>query len=377
MRRSSLIALWGLVLAPALLPAWTDAFDQWQVAGYAQVLQIVRPDHSLAPAGALDSNGDAATGFTQDGLWGQAVEVKISGPLGWPGWSAVMASHSDFNVASLADTYLQWNGAWGLWRAGQLDLPIGWEQQRSGARLVGIQRALIWGFGNDGQLGPWGLALVNQRGWGLRWDRVLAWDGGAMDQSAGIFSANGGDYKGELMGTARSALRQRMGPLGLGLGLSGMVGRASVLTSYDYAPLGLNDSTGPWQAGETVGGKGVVALGVVDAGVDGGPLHARLELAWEDLVGRLRSGGEGTVWLDLPGWQRRRPALYGRVEQAVTQWADGVHRVGSLVRAATVGVSAPLPWGLSLKVEAQQLWDDDLPAFAGGRIVQAQLQWDL
>ena len=378
MRRFSLIA--GLALAaPACLPAWTDAFDQWQAAGYAQLLQIDRPGHSLAPAGALDSNGDPATGLFEDGLWGRKVELKVSGPLGWQGFSAVLASQTDLNSASLADAYVQWqDDAWGQWRLGQVRLPLGWEQQLSGARLLGIQRALIWGFGDDGHLGNWGLGLAAERGWGLRWDRALTWAGGGLDQSVGAFSANGGDFKGELLGAARSALRQGVGAAAFHAGLSGLAGRASVLTTpASYAPLGLNDLSQAWQAGDTVGGKGLVALGVVDAGVDWGPLHGEGELAWEDLVGKLQGGGHVSAWLDLPAWEARKPTLYGRLEQAETQWADGVHRAGSLYRAATVGVSAPLPGGFSLKLEGQQLWDDDLPAFAGGRIIQAQLQWDL
>jgi hypothetical protein len=161
-------------------------------------------------------------------------------------------------------------------------------------------------------------------------------------------------------------------------GLAGWVGRVSLLTAPDrYVPLGQDDRSLPWQAGDTVGGKGLLGLGVVDAGLDWGPLHGEGELAWESLVGARQGGGHVGAWLDLPRWERRPPTLYGRVEQAVTQRADGIHRPGSLYRAATIGLSAPLPGGLSLKLEGQQLWDDDLPAFAGGRIVQAQLQWDL
>lgn len=364
-------------LAPRTLPAWQDRFDQWQAAALVQVLQIDRPE-GLAPGGPLDDAGDPATGMTQDGLWCRKVEVKVSGPLGWDGFSAVLGSQTDLNSVSLSDAYAQWTpAAWTL-RLGQERLPMGWEQQLGSGDLVGIQRALIFGFSNDGHLGPWGLGLMNERGWGLRGDTRWDWAGGRAGLQAGAFDTAGNNFQAAVIGVARLEARQAWGPLGLEVGATGLAGRASLKTAPErYVALGQPDVSQPWEAGDTVGGKGSLTLWAADAGADWRRLHARAELAWQTLDGWRGGGGHATAWLDLPGWPApdAAPALYGRLEQAVTERPDGVHRPASLYRAATLGLSVPLAHRVSVKLEAQRLSDDDFPAFAGGQIYQAQLQW--
>jgi hypothetical protein len=108
-----------------------------------------------------------------------------------------------------------------------------------------------------------------------------------------------------------------------------------------------------------------------------GALHVRAEGLAEAVGGWHLGGGHATAWLDLPLGLAWQPSLYGRAEQAFTSRPDGLHRPDSLYRALTLGLSLPLAWGASLKLESLELKNDDFPVFAGGRIYQGQLQWEL
>ncbi|HXC64125.1 MAG TPA: hypothetical protein VNZ67_07185, partial [bacterium] len=286
---------------------------------------------------------------------------------------------TDLNTAGFGDLYVQWDipGSW-RWRAGFERLPTGWEQQVSPIRLVTLQRSLLYGFANYGHVGAWGMGLLNERAWGLRGDRTWAWPGGGLDLQAGGFDGGGGDFTAAVFGQVRLALRQQWGGLSAGLGLNRLYGRASLESAPNfYTPLGQADPAQPPVAGDTAGGKGALGLQGLDAGLDWGPLHGRAEAMLETLTVWRRGGAMATAWLDLPGWQARKPALYARDEQAFTDRPDGIHRPHSLYRAVTLGLSAPAAWGASLKVEAVDVGDDDFQPFAGGRIYQAELQWVL
>jgi hypothetical protein len=371
--RASIILACLLLAAP--LAAWQDRFDQWQASGDLKVMQVDRPGEALAPSGPLNSLGAPASGYFQDGLWASLVEAHVSGPLGWDGFSVMLNPKTDLNAASFGDLYVQWDTPW-QWRlrAGQERLPLGWEQQLGAVHLVTIQRGLLFGFANYGHVGPWGLGLLNERAWGLRADRTWAWAGGGMDVQAGGFDGGGADFNAAVFGQARLALRQDIGPLSLQAGVDGLYGRASLLGAANtYIPLGQADPAQPPQAGDAVGGKGAFSLDGLDAGLDMGPLHLRAEAMLERLTVWRRGGVETTAWLDFPGWQARKPALYARDEQAFTSRPDGVHRPDSLYRAQTLGLSSPVAWGCSLKLEAVNFEDDDFQPFAGGRIYQAEL----
>lgn len=375
-RACLILVLCGLA-APAA--AWQDRFGQWQASGDLQLIQVDRPGQALAPSGPLNSFGAPATGMFQDGLWASLVEAHVGGPLGWDGFSAVLNPKTDLNAAGFGDLYVQWDTPW-QWRlrAGQERLPLGWEQQLGAIRLVGIQRSLLYGFANYGHVGAWGLGLLNERAWGLRGDRSWSWSQGGLDLQAGGFDGGGADFTAAVFGQARLALRQTLGPLALQLAGDGLYGRASLLGEASaYIPLGQTDPAQPPQAGDSVGGKGALSLAGVDGGLDLGPLHLRAEAMLARLAVWRRGGAMATAWLDLPGWQARKPALYAKDEQAFTSRPDGVHRPDSLYRAVTVGLSAPAAWGASLKLEAVDLRDDDFQPFAGGRIYQAEWQWEL
>jgi hypothetical protein len=372
-RAAAVLVLWALA---APLAAWQDRFDQWQASGDVQAMQIYRPDQALAPSGPLNSLGAPATGIFQDGLWASLVEAHLSGPLGWDGFSLTLNPKTDLNSAAFGDLYVQWDSPW-RWRlrAGQERLPMGWEQQLGAVHLVTIQRSLMFGFANYGHVGLWGLGLLNERAWGLRGDRSWDWTQGGLDLQAGGFDGGGADFTAAVFAQGRLSLRQQFGPLGLQIAADGLYGRASLLSAANtYIPLGQTDPAQPPEAGDFTGGKGALSLEGLDAGLDAGPLHARAEALLETLAGWRRGGLEATAWLDLPGWQTRKPALYARDEQAFTNRPDGVHRPNALYRAETLGLSSPVAWGSSLKLEAVNLEDEDFQPFAGGRIYQAAWQ---
>jgi hypothetical protein len=369
----------GLLSMAAPLSAWQDRFDEWSASADLKLMQIDRPGQALAPSGALDSDGDRATGYFQDGLWASLVEAHVGGPLGWDGFSVTLNPKTDLNSAGFGDLYVQWDAPSG-WRvrAGQERLPLGWEQQVPAIHLVTIQRSLLFGFANYGHVSAWGLGMLNERAWGLRGDRTWTWPGGGLDLQAGGFDGGGADFSAAVFGQVRLGMRQQWGGFSAGLGLNRLYGRASLLSAPNfYTPLGQADPAQPPVAGDVAGGKGALSLQGLDAGLDWGPLHGRADAMLEDLESWRSGGFQATAWLDLPGWQAQQPSLYARDEQAFTGRPDGVHRPNSLYRAFTLGLSAPAAWGASLKVEAVDVQDDDFQPFAGGRIYQAELQWVL
>ena len=378
MSRSRAAIVFAVLAWASPLAAWQDRFDQWQASGDLKVTQVYRPSQALAPSGPLNSLGAPASGYFQDGLWASLVEAHVSGPLGWDGFSAMLNPKTDLNAAGFGDLYVQWDTPW-QWRlrAGQERLPLGWEQQLGAVHLVTIQRSLLFGFANYGHVGLWGLGLLNERAWGLRGDRSWAWTNCGLDFQGGGFDGGGADFNAAVFGQGRLALRQDFGPLRLQVAADGLYGRASLLSAANfYVPLGQTDPAQPLQAGDAAGGKGALSLEGLDAGLDAAWLHVRAEAMLEKLAGWQRGGVEATAWLDLPGWQARKPALYARDEQAFTSRPDGVHRPESFYRAQTLGLSSPVAWGSSLKLEAVNVEDDDFQPFAGGRIYQAELCWE-
>jgi len=360
----------------ASLHAWQDPLDAWSVKGYAQGLLIARPQDGQTPAGRLDSQGDNATGWYQDGLALRRFEVGLSGPLGWQDWSATAAVFTDLNAVGFTDLFVQWQQAGLRLRAGQLRLPFGDEEQASSRDLVGIQRSLAWGFSNYGFLGPWGLACLSERGWGLRMDQAL--DLGSVHASlqAGGFDAGGGDFNPGIVGVARAQASWQQGALSAQAGASGSLGRNTLnMLPFSYAPLGAQGpGSSPWVASGRLTGGSTVETGGADACLGLGPLKGQAEGLLQSLAGHKRGGLAFTAWLDLPSWEPRSLRPYSRLEQAFTSFADGVHQPDSLYRLATLGLRLPLPWALELKLEGLQLLDDDFTDFGGGRIYQAQLQ---
>lgn len=388
MRASRLALAVSLALAASTLRAWQDPFNDWTAAGYAQLLEINRPADGRPPTGPLDSFGDAANGYTRDGLYARMLNIELSGPLGWNGTSAFLGTQVYQATASLTDFYAQWDGSLGTFKLGQVYLPFGEEQQTSFKDLPGIQRGLIYGFENYGHTEPWGLELMGQRGWGLRWDGgrsagpvELVAQAGAQDFSGGYL------YQNALGGVARLGLSWRRGGFGVRAGYSALLGRGQLITPpAEFTPLGAPQNA-PEQAAAGLSGKAVVKTWGPDAQADAGPLHGRAELALQTLHGLPRGGGQVTAWLDLdalllglgatPSWQRAY--VYAEWEQAASSFGDGVHQAGALYRASTYGLRLPLGWKpLSLKLEVLQVGSD---AFGGplpdGRMYQAQLQLEL
>jgi hypothetical protein len=388
MRASRLALTVSLALAASTLRAWQDPFNDWSAAGYAQLLEINRPDHGRPPTGPLDSFDDAAGGYTRDGLYARMVNITLSGPMGWTGTRAVLGTQVYLGNASLTDLYAQWDSPLGSFKLGQVYLPFGAEQQTSTKDLPGIQRGLIYGFENYGHTEPWGLELMNQRGWGLRWDGVrsagpveLLAQAGAQDFSGGYL------YQNAVGGVARAGLSWRRDGFGAQAAYSVLLGRGQLITPpSEFTPLG-GPQGAPEQDAADLSGKAVVKTWGPDAQADAGPLHGRAELALQTLHGLPRGGGQVTARLDLDAllfslgaplsWQRAY--VYAEWEQAASSFGDGVHQAGALYRATTYGLRLPLGWRpLSLKLEYLQVASD---AFHGplpdGRIYQAQLQLEL
>jgi hypothetical protein len=362
---------------PAGLAAWQDPFGAWSAYGYAQALGLGRPADGQAPGGRLDDQGDGASGWYQDGLMLRRLEVGLAGPLGWQGWSAVAAVYTDLNAVGFTDLYAQWSRAGLKIRAGQVRLPFGDEEQTSSRDLVPIQRGLGWGFSNYGSLDAWGLGCLAERGWGLRLDQGLDLGGGAhLSLQAGGFDAGAGDANPGICGVARAQASWGQGAFQAQAGASGSLGRNTLnMPPYSYAPLGAaQPGSVPWVADGRLGGGATVQTGGLDARLGLGPLQGQAEGVLQSLQGHGRGGLATTAWLDLPSWEAQSLRPYGRLEQAWTSFADGVHRPGSLYRLATLGLRLPLPGSLEIKLEGLQFLDDDFAAFGGGRIYQAQLQ---
>jgi hypothetical protein len=382
------VALAFLALLASPLAAWQDPFDAWSASAYLQFLEINRPTGGLPPTGSLDAYGDAADGYTRDGLWFRNLDLSLSGPLGWPGFSAVLASHVYLSTPDLTDFYAQWAGAFGRLRMGQEYLPFGVEQQTSFKDLPGIQRSLAYGFENYGHAQPWGLQLMDQRGWGLRWDAVRAMGPLDWTASAGLQDFSGGTlYRNALGGIGRLALDWRRGPFSAGAGYSALLARGQILTPpLEFTPLGAPQGAAE-EASADISGHAFVKTWGPDVQADAGPLHGRAEMALQSLDGLSRGGGQATVSLDLDGalarlgaplpW--RRAYVYAEWEQALSGFGDGVHRAGALYRADTYGLRLPTLWRpASLKLEYLRVGCD---AFGGtlpdGDIYQAQLQFEL
>lgn len=382
-----------LLAAAAPLRAWQDPFNDWTASGYLQVLQINRPTGGLPPYGPLAGGSPAApdqgaVGYNSDGLWYRSLALSLSGPLGWQGFSADLEMEIYHDTAFMGDLYVRWDGAFGTLRLGQSYLPFGVEQQTDKADLVGIQRSLMYGFGNFGSIQPWGLQLMNQRGFGLRWDADRSFGPLKILTQAGAMNFGGGYlYAKAEGGIGRLALRWAGDVFGVEAGYSALLGRADFVgTPAYFTPLGAAQGA-PLQAADDLSGKGGLASWGPDAHVDAGPLHAQGELALQSLDGLLRGGGQATVWLDLdgllahagaaPGW--RRAYLYTKWEQAFSDFGDGVHQAGALYSATTYGLRLPTGWRpASLKVEYMQVGSDSFgDLLPDGRIVQVQLQFML
>jgi hypothetical protein len=389
MRVSRALLLPALALCASTARAWQDPFASWTAGGYAQFLEINRPAGGLPPAGNLDAWNDAAGGYTRDGLGFRIADVRLSGPLGFPGFSAAMESQAYLGTASLTDCYTQWDTVTGRWRLGQVYLPFGLDLQTSYRDLCGVQRDLVYGFENYGHVQPWGLQLMNQRGMGLRWDgtRPLA---GPLSVFAGggaqLF--NGGDlYLNAAGGIARLGARWQAGDCAVQAAFSALEARATLQPiPSDFVPLGAPEGAA-FQPTALDGGKARILSWGPDALADCGPLHGRAELALQSLHGLLRGGGEATARLDLDWLLRRlgahtgwtRAYVYAKWDQAWTRFGDGVHAPDSLYRTAAYGLRLPLGWPpASLKLESLNVGNDAYgSSLPDGRITQAQLQVEL
>jgi hypothetical protein len=374
----------GACLLACRLCAWADPFSSWQETFYAQCLQVDRPAN-LHPTGlALDSNGDLAAGYKEDGLYAHLIEARMEGPLGWDGWAARLGVQTDLNSTTLSDAYAQWSlgPRRPILKIGQEYMPFGLEQQVSTGKLLGIQRSMAYAYGNYGLVTDWGLDMLNQRGWGLRGDWGLplgsAW--GLTLQAAAMDAA--GEYINPALagiGHAELALSTRL--LSMAVGFSGYASRSNLeFPSMSYAPLGAAAGIpqADWVAGAGLGTKSTVLTWGPDASVDLGCLHGNGELAMQSLGQSTRGGGQLQAWLELPSWEARRPYAYARLEQCWSGFGDLVRRPDSLYKGYTLGFFSPLPWGLSLKLEHVQITDDDFPGpFPGSDTYQAQLQINL
>jgi hypothetical protein len=371
--------------APTTAHAWSDPFNAWNASGYLELLQIDRPSGGLPPTGFLDDQSQAADGYTRDGVWGRSLDVRLSGPLGYPGWSAALESATNFDTTTVADAFVRVQGAWGAWTLGQCYLPFGAEQQVSKADLVTIQRSLVYGFENYGHLQPWGLELVNQRGIGLRWDDFWGLPGGAiLSAQAGTFGFSGGEYLNAEGGLGRLNAEWGRGVFRVQAAWSLLGARAGwALQDGAYAPLGAAQDA-PFIVAAAPTGKGLMRAWGPDASMQFGVLHVHAEWAAESLEGGLRGGGQWTAfaapaqWLSGQGlakaWSDWRP--YVRFDQAFTSFADGMHAPNAPIKAQVLGLQMPTGWdAANLKWEYVLLrCDASGGVIPDGRIFQVQAQ---
>jgi hypothetical protein len=373
----------ALAALASRLAAWQDPFSGWNASAYAQVLELNRPAGGQPGGQALDDQGDAAGGYKQDGPYLRKIEPKLWGPLGWDGWDLTLGVQTDLVNTTISDLYAQWKTGLGslLLKMGQERMPFGIEQQISASRLVTIERSLIYGFENYGHVANWGLSMLAERGWGLRADLVQPLAGPlGLNLQAGAFDAAGSYFNPAVAGVARGALALGFGPLALEGGFSFFASRANLgVPSDHYAPLGaVNEDPSLWESAAGSGGKATVLSWGPDLSANWGCLHGRAEMAQQSLGPLTRGGGETTLWCELPSWESRRPSLYAKFEQAWTAFGDGIHRPGSLYRGRTFGISCPLPYKASLKLESLQIYGDDFQAgFSDGQVYQAQMQFEL
>ncbi len=377
-----LATVWVL---PAALRAWTDPFAQWTADGYTQVLQIDRPSNGRPPYGPVDAYGIApmAAGYIWDGLQFRDLNVSLQGPLGWDGWSAVAEAQVYLSQASIDDFYVRYDGAWGAFRFGNVFLPFGQEQQTDKADLIGVQRSLLYGFENYGAARPWGLQLLNQRGLGLRWDGARSLGPLTATAAASLQDFAGGQlYQGALGGVGRIGLGWSRGSWMASLGLSGAAARVALEQPYAFAPLGAPQGAA-FVSPPVFQGKHAMETWGGDLSLGAGPLHAAGEWDGQELDGFWRGGGEATVWLDLGPWLAawraprgwRRARIYGRWEQVVSGFNDGVLLGGALYRDATVGLDLPTGWShASVRLEYLCLYSPSFGVLPDGRIAQAEFQ---
>jgi hypothetical protein len=369
------------VLALAAQPAHADdLFNQWRASAYAQALGLYRPQ-GLPQAGVLNSDGLGSGGFNQDGLFVQKMEAKLWGPIQTQNWFMTLGTQTDLSSVSVTDAYVEWlsdSKAWSI-KAGQERLPFGSEEQTSSARLLEVQRALVYGFGNYGHVTNWGLGILAERGYGLRADyhaQPLGWLAGTVQ--SGIFQAQGSEFNPAAAILGRAALQLGIPSYQLELGVSGHASHASLtVPSTHYAPLGSRDlPSSAWEGADGSGDKATVLTWGQDASLDLGLLHLHGELAMQSLGALTRGGGKASAALDLaPGAKPCR--VYGSLDQAASSFGDGVHQAGALYKAQTLGLFLPLPWGSGLKLEHLHIYGDDFPAgFGSDTINQAQWQID-
>jgi hypothetical protein len=367
-----------LALAPALRA--DGIFDPWQAYAYLQAIALDRPQ-GLPPAGDLDDNSHQSTGLNHEGLFVQKLEAKLWGPLGPQGWSATLGTQTDLVSTGITDAYAEWVSPTKRWslKAGQERLPFGAEEQRSSARLLGIQRGLPYGFANYGHVNSWGLGVLAERGDGLRLDfSQKAAPGLGITLQSGAFSAGGNSFNPGPCASARAAIEVGALPWALELGASAEAGRDNLeVASTRYLPLGALPG-GALDQGAGDGAKATVKTWGQDARLDLGPLHLGAEAAFQSLDALTRDGGKLSVACDLPLGLGRPFYVYGCEEQAASNFGDGVHRPGSLYRARTLGLFSPLPLNSGLKLESLQVSGDDFPSsFLDGQIFQAQWQIEL
>jgi hypothetical protein len=366
-----------LLALGARLAAWQDPFQQWKASGYAQVWALGRPETGLPRAGALDDSGHEASGWRLDGLFVRNLELKLAGPLGWDGWSARLSSSTDLQQYGVADAAVEWAPLDSLkLQAGQMRLPFGQELQLSSASLPAFQRSLILGYPNYGHVNGWGLGLLNERGLGLRAD-WSPWANAPLRPvlQAGAFMAKGQGWYRLNGGGGRGALRWELGALGGEAGASLFVAHGQFAwQAASYQPLGVDPMpSSAWTKVEDLG-RGTVLTWGEDAALALGPLHAQAEFAWQSAADRMRGGGEGTLWMELPVGMGTR--VYVRREGASSGWGDGVHRVDGWYRSEAYGVHLGLPAGQSLDFARTEFGGDDVATGFPGQLWLAQWQLD-
>ena len=381
-----------LVLAAARLAAWQDPFNDWSAQGYLQILQVDRPASGRPPVGPLNDvgQGAGAGGYTWDGPYARMLDLSISGPLGWKGFSAVLETQDYLGNPTLADMYVRWDVLGGSLRVGQTYLAFGVEDQTDYNALVGIQRGLMYGFDNYGSTQPWGLQLMDLRGMGARWDqRRTLWGPLEAIGEAGVSDFGGGEvYRAAAGVMGRAALRVHQAWFSLEAAYSGLEASARLIgPAPAFAPLGAA-SGAAFVPSADLAGRQILKTWGPDARLDLGPLHALGEWAQQSLgPGWTRGGSQVSLWLDLDTWLRglgvpkgfQRAYLYAQWEQAGSSFSDGIHLGNALYESSTYGVRLPLGWRpASLKVEYLQV---SSAAFGGtlpdGRIVQTQFQLEL
>lgn len=382
-RQSNRINSYSLFLAVFLL--FTDSgyaelqdidISSIKYEGFIQ-LRIANPIGSFEkPSGFLNSSGAKAGGETDQYIYLERAEFKLSSSFIASNVFIVAAGDVSKFSGKFRDVYAEWQlENIGNIRFGQFRIPFGIELQTSSSKLLTAERSILYGFGNFGYLAPLGFNVLEERDLGVRFDI-------SPFSLAFVSGKSSGFISNSLMTDpiVRFDYPFSFGDLTVAIGSSAMWGRNKYKTAgTNYIPIGTakDINSNPTEVITTSDYDERLYFNIYGLDFSVKFFETAIQAEWIKQTFSLGttegysvtfSSGLGCIGINFL-------ELVYRYEQVKKDWQDNIHKASVLYEGHTAGINLNLSNHWKLQLNYIILFADRSSSFYGSNVFIFQTQY--